>query len=314
MTQKIQLMPGAEPPKRKFLPTLPRFEPPTMDHTATQQFKKCPRMYFYRMVLGRTTPDGKWESVFAWGSAVHKFAEVLYENGDVAEAMLQGFKLFRPPTNPKFDFQNKERLTKTMLELHRFYLEEKGKGNVKVEAIEQPFNFSFPDGTIVGGRWDQLLRMNGRLYIRDWKTTSKQGQYFKAGLDPNDQAIRYIFGASVLSNGQTEDGYPNRVIDGVLFTSIYNTKTIGPQIENTISSRTITQVRQWMKEQMHWHKMMELCRIEDIWPMNEASCTYCNYRAVCTQSSEMGMEQNLNQFYLLKPWKHEEVDQQIQEL
>jgi hypothetical protein len=295
---------------RKLLPTLPRFEPENMDHTATKCFKECPRKYFYRMVLGRTSPAGKWESVFAWGSAIHKFLEVLYETRDAGAAMQQGLTIFRAPSNPSFEFQSKERLITNFAKLLNMYKEETKNGVIRVEAIEQPFNMIFADGISIGGRFDQLIRWNGRTWIRDWKTTSKQLSYFKQGLEPNDQAIRYVYAASCLQHGMDENGYPNRVIDGVLFTAIYNTKTVVAEIQGVPSSRTLAQVRKWVDEQVFIHKQMAACREADVWPMHEVSCSFCDYRQVCTQPSEAAMENMLKSAYLLQPWKHEEVEQQ----
>lgn len=295
--------------ERKLLPTLPRHEPTSMDHTATKCFKECERKYFYRMVLGRTAPEGEWEAVFAWGTSLHKFLEVLYETGDAGVAMQASEKLFKPPTKPSFMFQDKNRWVMTVVELTKFYLAEKAAGNIQVLAIEQPFHIVFPDGITIGGRFDQLVKWNNRVWIRDWKTTSKQENWFAQQLDPNDQAIRYIYAASSLTHGQQPDGIPTKVIDGVLFTAITNMKTVGPRVKPISSSRSITQVRQWVKEQMFIHRKMQTCREEDIWPMNEANCTFCDYRVVCSQSSEAAMESMLRGSFLLKPWKHEEVDQ-----
>ncbi len=296
---------------RKLLPNLPRFEPENMDHTATKCFKECPRKYFYRMVLGRTAPEGKWQSVFAWGSSVHKYLEVLYETGDAGAAMQAALPIFKSSTNPTFDFQTRERLIATFAKLLKMWQDETKNGVIKVEAIEQPFNILFPDGISIGGRFDQLIKWNGRTWIRDWKTSSKQLTYFKQGLEPNDQAIRYIYAASVLQHGLDENGYPNRVIDGVLFTVIYNTKTVGPDVQGVPSSRTMLQVRKWVDDQVFIHKQMKMCRDEDMWPMHEVSCSFCDFRQVCTQPSEAAMENTLKTQYLLQPWKHEEVDQQL---
>jgi len=300
----------------KFLPTLPRYEPENMDHTATKVFKECPRKYFYRMVLGRTLPEGKWASVFAWGSAVHKFLELYYsEDAEVrSTAALEALKIFRAPTNPSFDYQNKQQFMLAMGKLMKMVDEERRAGIIRVEANEQPFNIKFPDGKNVGGRFDQVIKWNGRMWIRDWKTTSKQLQYFKAGLDPNDQAIRYIYALSCLHFGMDEKGYPNKVVDGVLFSVIYLNKTIaskdrGPELSSVPSSRTLTQVKKWVDEQVFIHKQMQACRDADMWPMHEVSCGFCDYRQVCTQPSEASMENMLKNHFQLAPWKHEEVDQ-----
>lgn len=296
--------------ERKLLPMMPRYEPETMDHSATKTFKQCPRKYFYRMVLGRVAPNGIWDAVFAWGSSFHKSLEVLYETDHSGKAMDAGQKLFKPPTHSKFMYQTKDRWLATFIELVKFYNDERAKGQIKVMAIEQPFKFQFPDGIVIGGRWDQLLEWNGRIWVRDWKTTSKEIQWFSQELDPNDQAMRYIYAASALQYGINEAGVPNRVVDGVLFTAIRNMKTVGPTIHPIPSQRTLTQVEQWVKDTLIVHEQMAKCRETDTWPMHEVSCNFCDYRTVCTQSSQAGMEVILKQAFLLSPWDHEKVDQE----
>lgn len=297
------------PAPRKLLPTLDRYEPTNMDSTAVKTFKECPRKYFLRMVLGRSKPEGENASVFAWGTAIHKFLEVLYQTGDSAAAVREGVKLWKPPTKPKFDFQTKERLLKNFIALAKFYEDEKSKGNIEVLGIEEPFNVRFPDGHIIGGRLDQRIKWSGRIWVRDWKTTSKMIQYWKTGLDPSDQAIRYIYAISALHFGIDHAGYPNKVIDGVLFTAIQNMKSKEAHVESISVGKNITQVKRWMDDQVYVHLMMKLCREADVWPMHETNCSFCDFRMVCTQSSESGMEFMLKTQYTLSPWRHEEVDQ-----
>lgn len=296
---------------RKLLPTFDRYEPENKDSTAVKCFKECPRKYFYRMVLGRTKPEGEWASVFSWGSGLHKFLEVLYETGDSGAAMHAAIPFWKPPTKPTFNFQTKERFIENLVRLTSFYNEEKSRGNIEVIGIEQSFNVRFIDGHAIGGRFDQIIKSNGRITIRDWKTTSKMIKYWKTGLDPNDQAIRYIYAMSVLHFGQDENGYPNKVIDGVTFVAIQNMKSVKGHIESTTIGKNLTQVKKWMDDQVHVHRMMDYCREHDAWPMHETNCGFCDYRIVCTQSSEGGMKHMLDTQFILSPWKHEEVDQKV---
>ena len=297
-------------PKR-MLPTLPRFEPTVADHSRIKVFKECPRKYFYRMILGRSAPEGKWASVFAWGTAIHKYLEVLYQtNGDAGEAAQKALPLWKYPTNPTFEFQSKERLMSNFAALFKFYSDEKATGNIETLAIEQPWNLVFPDSVPVGGRFDQVIKWNTRIWLRDWKTTSKQLQYWKTGLSPNDQATRYIYGLSALQFGIDDRGYPLRLVEGVIFVAIYNAKSVGPTIQPVPESRTTTQVRAWVDEQMFIHRAMEVCRETDTWPMHENNCGFCEYRLVCNAPSPGAMEHMLKNQFVLSPWKHDEVDQQ----
>lgn len=297
---------------RKLLPTLDRFEPTKFDSTAVKEFKTCPRKYFYRMVLGRAAPAGKWESVFAWGTAIHKVMEVLYREGDIKKAMEVAYATFRSPLPGKFDFLTKELLTLNIAHLAKFYQSEKSGGMIKCEAVEQPWNLVFPDGVTIGGRFDQIITWNGRIWLRDWKTTSKNFDYFAPSLDPNDQGIRYVYAASCLQFGQTPEGYPKRLIEGVVFQVIQNMKsfTSGPKLQAMPKQWSMNRIIKWVEEQKWWHKRIADCREEDIYPMNEASCTYCDYRSVCTQPDEASMTQQLRYNFLLKPWDFEKVDQE----
>jgi hypothetical protein len=289
-----------------------RYEPETMDHTATKSYKDCPRKYFYSKVLGRQPVEGKWESVFAFGSMIHKYLEVLYEKGDAGAAAVEALKLWRSPTNPKFDYQTKERAVEAFGALYKMYLDEKKSGNIEVLAIEQPWNMLLPDGVAIGGRFDQYVKWNGRIWNRDWKTTSKQMNYFKPTLEPNDQVIRYIFGLSALQFGVDEHGVPKKVVDGALFVAVYNTKTIKNEIIPCPTGRNLSQLKEWMNEQMFIHKQMEANRETDIWPKHEVNCTFCDYRAVCNAPSLGAAENLLKTAYLLRPWKMEETEQKVE--
>lgn len=300
------------PSPRKLLPTFPRFEPDVYDHTRVKAFKECPRKYFYSMVLGRKKPEGKWASVFAWGTMVHKFAEILYATkGDAGAAAGEAAKLFRASTNPSFDFLDKARMVKTFARLTKLYIDEKNTGAIRPMSIEEPWNVMLPNGNSIGGRTDLTVLWNEIEWIRDWKTTSKMITYFKSSLDPNDQATRYIFGLSALKYGFDNEGTPRNVIGGTLFTIIQNTKTVGPEIQNAPISRTKTQLRAWLQGEMHTHTMMDACRAEDVWPMYESACSFCDYQTVCTQPSEAGMKYQLESQFHLSPWRHEETTQLV---
>lgn len=295
---------------KKFFPNMVRYELSSLDSTATKEWKTCNRKFFYRMVLGRTSPVGMWDSVFAWGTSIHKYLEVLYSTGDLQAAIVAGRKLFKGSTHPKFEFQNLERWMVTIAKLYKFYEAELALGKIKVLSIEQPWMLQFPDHKAVGGRYDQLIEWDGRIWVRDWKTTSKQLNWFGSNLKPNDQGIRYLWGTSALQFGVDADGIPNKMIDGIMFTAIYNTKTVGPEIQPFPITWSKEQVRIWVKEQMHIHKQMKMSYDEDIWPMEEANCTFCDYKKVCELPSESAMENMLKLNYLLSPWDHTKVDQE----
>lgn len=288
-------------PNKTFMPTLPRHEPFFQDHSATIILKNCPRKYFYRIVLGRESTYQPYQVVLEFGSAYHKFREILeLKSYKAAMEYVMSVELHIPQTGNKFEYLNKLRLLKTCQMAFEHWQKEKNDKRIEVIAVEQPFNVSISDDVFISGRADQIVRWNGRLWGRDFKTTSKDQSQFSKGIDPNDQAIRYITGESLLHGQQ---------VQGIIFEAMYNTKTVGPKIFTVLSSRVKYQLDQWMKEQKLINRILQIYRAEDTWPMHEHNCSWCNYNKVCKLTSEQAMEATLKSDYVLRPWDHNAVEQ-----
>lgn len=290
-----------DPANIKFMPNLPRYEPLFQDHSATIVYKNCARRYFYRIVLGRVPRAEPYQVIFDFGSAYHKFREILeLESYGKAMEYIMSVTLTKPAPGSKFEYLNEMRLLKTCQAAYEHWQNEKKQKRIEVVAVEQPFNVELAPGLFISGRADQIVKWNGKLWGRDWKTTSKDQNAFSRGIDPNDQAVRYIVGESLLHGQQ---------IQGIIFEAVYNTKTIGPKIFSVLSSRVKYQLDQWTKEQIFLNDNLKRSRELDIWPMEEHNCSWCPYADVCRKTSEQAMEGTLKQNYLLKPWDHNSVEQ-----
>lgn len=307
---------------KKFMAKLPRHEPVIRDHTAVIHYKKCPRKYFYRIVLGRVPKETP--PYFAFGGAYHKFREVLeleYKKltggsvrvfDDVAglsacqkgiEAAMQKWnKDGRDPTvGTRFDFMTGDRLLKSCLVAYKHWEKEKRTGAIIVLATEQAFNIQMPDGSATAGRADQIVRWNGRMWGRDFKTSSKDQKYYSRTLDPNDQFTRYTWAEGQLSGEQ---------IQGQIVEVLFNDKKKGPEVYTHIATRSRAQIDRWLVEEAFWNKIMQVAREEDMYPMVEAQeCSYCEYHSVCKSSSEHGAMSILENSFNFSPWDCTKVDQ-----
>lgn len=298
-----------EHPNRKFLPTLERREPLIMDHSATKIYKECPRKYFYRIVVGRKLVNPALKVIFDWGNSIHMFMEVLYEYGDFQRAFTAALKIYSaPPPDSKWKHLDITRLGQSCKLLYEFYQKEVELGQVEIKGIEQPFNITLPDGTQIGGRFDQIFTRNGRLLVRDWKTTTKQTSWFLPALNPNDQATRYAYAASRLAGWSRENPGKGK-IDGIEFVVIENqspTKSDNkaPKLSTNLIPKSIHELLQWEEEQMFIYKQMELNRLHDVWPMHENNCNWCDYRSVCRQQTDGSREWELKSNYAVDFWDH----------
>lgn len=318
------------PPKQVFMKKFQRFEPKVQDHSAMILFKTCERLYFYRVVLGfveKVSPQ-----YFGFGSCYHKFREVLDQRwialtpeekkgiGMTEEWQMTQFaaalkaatdlwqykKMKDPVVGDKWDFQTKARMVESCAIAFKHWQEEKKKGRVEILSVEQNFAVPIEDGLWVGGKKDVTLRWNGGIWVRDYKTSSKeQNHYYVRTLDPNDQFTRYTYGATQLA------GEP---VQGVLVEVLYNGKGTkkepkkGPEIHTHMTSRSPSQVSQWVKEQVQINKHLVDDRNSDVWPMEEKHCPFCIFHSVCTKGTEYAQMAKLEAEFKVEPWDFQARD------
>jgi len=270
------------------------------------------------MVASRTARTSALESIFAWGSAVHKFAEVYSISYDIESAGDAASQMFKKPVldKPSWAHLDFQRFAQTLGEVAKFFDQEKESGFIKTESVETPFNLELPDGSVIGGRIDALLSYSGgQQWVRDLKTTTKNLHWFIQSLDPNDQATRYVYARSRMMGWDSTSQKISQKANGIEFLVISNeapTKSNkkGPKIERFPLSRSNDQLVEFERQQMFIHKMIDLCREADEWPMEITSnCQWCDYVSVCRAPNENNMEQRLKSDFNYRPWDHQKVEQ-----
>lgn len=300
------------PPVVNFMRPFTRFEPVIMDSTAMMTFKACPRKYFYRIVLGFDTKNPP--PYFPFGSAYHRFREHFEKQirlgakeqeafvTALANAEAYADKHLKPQEpGSQWDFMTKARLRASCAEAFKHIMEERVRGKIEVVSFEQPFVLVLEDGTKVAGRADQIVKWNGKLWGRDFKTTSKLGPFYQRSLEPNDQFTRYTWAEGLLSQSE---------VVGQIVEVLYNSKREGPKIETFTTQRTKGQIERWKIEHRWWMDLIEKSRDTDMYPMNEKSCWNCEFHSVCKAPSESGMMSQLKSYFKPKPWNCLNVEQE----
>lgn len=294
-----------EHPTKVFMGKFERFEPLILDHTAISAAKHCKRAYFFQIVLGRVPKIT--QPYFAFGSAYHKFREHLELNeGDFKAALAEALKVWHrqqgkdPIVGSKWEFMTELRLMQSCAVSYKHWQEEKKKGQIKVIHIEQPFNVEVGEGTgeYTSGRFDQVIRWNGRLWGRDFKTTSKEGTYYARGHDPNDQFTRYTYAEAKLC-GES--------VRGQIIETLYNSKKAGPAITAYLAERSAFQLSDWERDELHFRKELSLARESDTWVKNEKACIFCQFHSVCKTPSESGQMMKLKLEFNVRPWDNTKV-------
>lgn len=285
-----------------------KYEPEVLDSTAIMTYKTCPRKYQYRMVYGYDVKDTM--PYFAFGTAYHKFREQLelepkeqddkitFQNAAARAIQHWNVAGVEAPVGTKWDFLNTARLIQSLQTAFTHWKKEKHEGKIVVVASEQSFSLRLPDGTITGGRADQIVRWNGKVWGRDFKTSSKLGPFYERTLEPNDQFTRYTWAESQLAGEK---------VQGQIVEVLYNSKKEGPKIIPYMTSRTEWQLETWIKEHRFWTNQIRQSREQNLYPMNEKSCAFCEFHSVCKMPSEPSMLQHLKSNYKLNPWRFEDI-------
>jgi hypothetical protein len=124
-----------DPAKIKLFPKLERAEPFFQDSSAYKTLVKCRRLYFYKHVLGRVSPQNFNQVILDFGTHYHKFRELL-ETKDYGEAMKYILTAKLTPTDPKskWGFLDSLRLVKTCQAAYEHWKLEKRLGKIEVIA------------------------------------------------------------------------------------------------------------------------------------------------------------------------------------
>jgi len=293
----MELIPHPNP---RFMAELPRMEPVVRDSTIEMRAKTCKRYYFYTTVLGYR--ERKSAIYLNWGIAYHKFREVLEVTQDIKQAIAVVIKTWQkeqgndPPVGTQWDFMTLERLLASCKTAYQWWLREKDMKRLEVlpDFIEKQLVVTLKDDrTKIGAKVDQLTRWVGKLWGRDFKTSSKMGKFYERTLEPNDQFMRQTFIETKLT------GEP---VQGVLVEVLYNTKKQGPEIKGFVTSRSVDQLSRWEDEQIYLAEELQRNRDNDIWPMEEKQCPFCAFRIVCKASTEKAMVAQLKANFDLHPW------------
>lgn len=297
----------------------PRSELKHQDSTVLMTFKECARKYFYMYVLGYKRENNP--PYFTLGTVYHKFRELLEveyklaeDKKDLSMVIMKAYlpsialwdKIYKaPPLDDKFFWLNKDILIADLNVAIEHWKHEKAVNTYQILAVEQPFTLEVSPGIYRTGRADVIVKWMGKIWGKDYKTSTSQPQYYPNTLDPNDQFDGYTWGESVLQYGEFSE---RKRVAGQIVECLFNTKPnkdgkIKPPVIKTFTAnRNLYQIQTWIKELADWNDFLQRCRDRDSWPMNQKSCKYCEFRPVCTASSESAQMSELKRNYTIKLW------------
>lgn len=275
--------------KLPVLESMPATPPTAYDNSMLDAVKQCPRYAWHRYWLHRSPIEKSYPITF--GVAYHRYREVLdlarLQGKDASEelhklALHEAYKSFgdeNPPIGHKHEFLTKHRLTQSCEQGFAFWAQEPDQGYEVLEA-EQSFQLALPEsGSLYGGRMDWFGKWNGRLWIKDYKTTSRMGRTYAHQFDPRAQFSGYVWACQELSG---------RSVQGVIVETIYNTKNIGPKHESFLSTRTPFALEEWLEDTEQTIEEIKRYEESGYFPKRTTACMNyggCYFRNCCTLSN-----------------------------
>lgn len=270
-----------------------------VDSTSLGEFKKCPRSYYYSIVLGYQPRQTSVHLEFGiwFHGGCERYDHARAGGADHQEALRVAVRWLMQETWNKTlrrpwysDHPSKNRLT--LIRSVVWYLEEFGaEDNLHTvllasgkPAVEVSFAFAANRETRAGepqllcGHIDRVVEFNGELYISDRKTTGGAlGPSFFQQFSPSNQMSLYA------TAGHVALDIPVRgiIIDGVQVGATFS------RFQRGLSPRTRDQLDEWLAGVDWWLGEMEACATRGQWTMNDKSCDMyggCQFRGVCSRA------------------------------
>ena len=281
------------------------------DSTSLSYFKRCPRLYYYKMIEGW---DEKDESIhLRFGIEYHDALRIYEENKaagmnhdealhEAVYSLIVRIDDWNPDRESK---AGKNKNPETLLRTVIWYLDEHEDDEAKTlvwsdgsPAVEQSFRFELdwsppmerhkgrilPDQPyVLCGHLDKIVTFMDQRFVMDHKTTTwfLGPRYFNA-FEPDNQMTLYALASKVVLHSD----HPVRGI-------IIDAARIEPDkssFARGITYRSPDQLSEWVNDLRHWLNLAERYAAEGYWPQNDTACDKyggCKFREICSKSPKV---------------------------
>lgn len=297
---------GADSP---FLPgTFIQF---AWDSTSLGYIKRCPRLYYYQMILGWQPRDESVHLRFGieYHHAFHMFEQrkqegMAYE--DNLHQMVKEVLLSTADWDPDHQYKNRKNLIRTIVWYAEKFRHDPAVTHIMETgrvACEVSFKFQLDWGPkqttqsyLLCGHLDRVVHFQNEMYVMDRKTTkyTPEGYYFD-GYNPENQMSLYTLAGQVLF--QT-------AIRGVIIDAAQ--VVVGfSRFERGFTYRTTDQIDEWVNDLHYWFALAEEYAKANYWPMNDMACSMyggCKFRNICSKSPKVREKFLAADFVKVEPW------------
>ena len=290
-----------------------------LDSTSLNEFKVCPRRYYYSIVYG--FQPAMESAHLTFGIMLHRAVEMYWThrlNSQMPhrDALFEVVKEIMTATwdkerNRPWESDIKAKNRYTLIRTIVWYLEKYQNDPIEVIrvgsserlAVELPFRIgtgykstTTGEEFVLCGRLDRIGELNGQRLVTDIKSTQHTiGEYWFAKFTPDNQFTIYTLAARNAFGVET-DGI---LVDACQVVQSFSTFARG------IVQRTDQQLDAWHRDLSFFLEQLESCAYNDNWPMNDSACGMyggCPYRQVCAAPSTNARDLLLKGEYKRRVW------------
>jgi hypothetical protein len=284
------------------------------DSTSLGYLKRCPRLYYYHMILGWRPKDESIHLRFGieYHGALHEYElhrQLGVSHHGALHTTVKNLLLRTAEWDSNHPNKNRKTLVRTVI----WYLEKFQHDTTKsVEladgklACELSFRFQLdwgPKATmnhggpiydgggqidvveghyeqpyILCGHLDRVVTFNDELFVMDRKTTKYTlGSYYFDNFDPDNQMSLYTLAGQVLF----ETAIRGVIIDAAQVAVGFSA------FERGFTYRNSDQIDEWVNGLRFWFALAEEYAKAGHWPMNDTACSMyggCSFRSICSKS------------------------------
>jgi hypothetical protein len=262
------------------------------DSTSLELIKRCPRLYYYKMIVGYTSNEEDVNLRFGaeFHQAMHDYQLLIADEIEHDEALyltLKDLLIRTDDWRPENKWKNRTFLVRSVIRYLDKYKDDPCvtvKRSDGTPAVELSFRLELDYGPIpeqpylLCGHIDRMVEFNGTEFFMDYKTTTTTpSDWYWGQFHPHNQMTLYTFASSVIFDTPIKGGI---VRSGQIMME-------DTRFTEGMTYRTEGEIEEWLFDLQHWLATAKSYATNGYWPMNDTACDKyggCKFRDICSKS------------------------------
>lgn len=265
------------------------------DATSLEDFKRCPRLYYYTMIKGYRSKKENIHLRFGleFHEAMNQYQLLIADGIDHDEAVWHTVKELLIRTDewrPDDKYKNRFNLLRSVIRYLDKYQNDPAKTLILSNgkpAVEISFRIELDWGPTKDQPWilcgyiDRMVEFGDAQFFMDYKTTTTTpSDWYWAQFHPHNQMSLYTIVSNIIFETPIKGGIIRSgqiMMDDTRYTE-------------SITYRTKDEMEEWLNDLNSTLEEAVKCVEKNYWPMRDTSCDKyggCKFRDICSKSPKV---------------------------